>query len=70
MYDPKDFVLNELDDRQEYTVSSISVPVLDGDEHTVIALNLAGFAAPVAGAEIRPPRQGASRGAARAMIAR
>lgn len=70
VYDPKDFVLNEIDDHQEYTVSSISVPVLDADERTVIALNLAGFAAPVAGTEIRRLAAMARAAAARAMIAR
>ena len=66
MHDPHDFVVTDLVDHEKYTVSSISVPVFDANEQVVIALNLAGFASPIAGTEIRRLATAARAAAARA----
>lgn len=51
--DPLGFLARDVVDDETYTVSSISVPVFGGDGTVALALNLAGFAAPLAGREIR-----------------
>ena len=51
--DSLDFVAQEIDDAEHYTVSSVSVPVFAPDGTVALALNLAGFAAPARGREIR-----------------
>ena len=51
--DSLDFVAQEIDDDEHYTVSSVSAPVFAPDGTVALALNLAGFAAPVRGREIR-----------------
>jgi len=48
-----DFVAQEIHDDEHYTVSSVSAPVFAPDGTVALALNLAGFAAPVRGREIR-----------------
>jgi DNA-binding IclR family transcriptional regulator len=51
--DSLNFVAQQVDDDEHYTVSSVSVPVFAPDGTVALALNLAGFAAPVPGREIR-----------------
>ncbi|MFN8027271.1 MAG: helix-turn-helix domain-containing protein [Acidimicrobiia bacterium] len=51
--DPSGFVARDIVDDEPYTVSSVSVPVFATDGTVALALNLAGFAAPLLGREIR-----------------
>lgn len=51
--DPLGFVARDVVDDESYTVSSVSAPVFAPDGTVALALNLAGFAAPLRGREIR-----------------
>jgi DNA-binding IclR family transcriptional regulator len=51
--DPLGFVARDVVDDEQYTVSSVSVPVFAPDGSVALALNLAGFPAPLRGDEIR-----------------
>jgi DNA-binding IclR family transcriptional regulator len=52
-YDADDFVVTHLVDDDQYSLSSISVPVVDTNGHVTIAFNIGGFASPLSGAEVR-----------------
>jgi DNA-binding IclR family transcriptional regulator len=51
--DPSGFVAGDIVDDESYTVSSVSVPVFAPDGTVALALNLAGFAMPLRGRDIR-----------------
>jgi len=51
--DGHDFVVTCLVDDDEYSLSSISVPVIETSGRVTIALNIGGFASPLSGADIR-----------------